>query len=546
MVDAKALLADLKKLLTALEADLRERAGENAEMDAWLRAEHAAARDANRTADAFEIWREEMLTQAGANWILTCVFARFLEDNRLVPEPRLSGPGERLERAKDHHTVYFQEHPHETDREYLQSVFADLARLPGCGALFGREHNLLWKLGLSGDGAAKLLEFWRRIDPATGAVAHDFTDPEWSTRFLGDLYQDLSEAARKRYALLQTPEFVEEFILDRTLGPAIDEFGWREVRLIDPTCGSGHFLLGAFRRLFDLWARNEPGTNARELAQRALDQVYGVDVNPYAAAIARFRLLLAALRAAGTEKLADAPAFRIHIAAGDSLLHGPRFTETRGPQLTLDPKDTIRHVYLVEDREELARILGQQYHAVVGNPPYITVKDKALNQAYRDRYGSCHRQVLSRCALHGAVLRLGSAGRGDWRRARRRLRRHDHGQLVHEARVRQETDRGVHPALGPDARHRHLRRLHPRSRHADGYSLRPAPPSGGANSPSGDGNPRRAADAGRSGEGSRLDGHHDAGRSARIGERVRQRRRHVARELLTAIPGASAAAVRLS
>ena len=31
------------------------------------------------------------------------------------------------------------------------------------------------------------------------------------TRFLGDLYQDLSEAVRKRYALLQTPEFVEEF-----------------------------------------------------------------------------------------------------------------------------------------------------------------------------------------------------------------------------------------------------------------------------------------------------------------------------------------------
>ncbi len=47
------------------------------------------------------------------------------------------------------------------------------------------------------------------------------TDQDWDTRhFLGDLYQDLSEAARKKYALLQTPEFVEEFILDRTLDPA--------------------------------------------------------------------------------------------------------------------------------------------------------------------------------------------------------------------------------------------------------------------------------------------------------------------------------------
>jgi hypothetical protein len=41
---------------------------------------------------------------------------------------------------------------------------------------------------------------------------------------------------------------------------------------------------------------------------------------------------------------------------------------------------------------ELNRILGQQYHVVVGNPPYITVKDQALNQAYRNRFSTCHRQ----------------------------------------------------------------------------------------------------------------------------------------------------------
>jgi Eco57I restriction-modification methylase len=255
--------------------------------------------------------------------------------------------------------------------------------------LFDERHNPVWRIGLSGDGAAKLLEFWQRVDPDTGAIAHDFTDPEWDTRFLGDLYQDLSEDARKRYALLQTPEFVEEFILDRTLTPAIEEFGYREVRLIDPTCGSGHFLLGAFALLFDLWVKNEPATNARELAQRALDQVYGVDVNPYAAAVARFRLLLAALRASQITRLKSAPAFRINVAAGDSLLHGPNFGATTGPTLDLYAADSIGHVYQTEDREDLARILGRQYQAVVGNPPYITVKDKALNQAYRDRYASC-------------------------------------------------------------------------------------------------------------------------------------------------------------
>jgi hypothetical protein len=49
-------------------------------------------------------------------------------------------------------------------------------------------------------------------------------------------------------------------------------------------------------------------------------------------------------------------------------------------------------VYRAEDLGELNRILGQQYHAVVGNPPYITVKDAALNQEYRSRFSTCYQK----------------------------------------------------------------------------------------------------------------------------------------------------------
>lgn len=391
MIGRPALLSDLQALLKELEADLRERATEVPELDARLREDHRLAREAGRTADAFEEWREEPITQAAAAWILGCVFVRFMEDNGLVETPRLSGPGDRRTLARDHHTLFFQKHPTLSDREYLEDVFRQVATLPAAKELFDQAHNALWTLGVSGDGARKLLEFWRRVEPATGALIHDFSDPEWNTRFLGDLYQDLSEAARKRYALLQTPEFVEEFILDRTLDPAIGEFGYKDVRLIDTTCGSGHFLLGAFDRLFALHQRHAPGTNPPELVQRALDGVWGVDLNPFAVAIARFRLLVAGLKACDTKRLKDAPAFRIHLAVGDSLLHGPRFAAIAGVQATLDPsEDPLRHVYATEDREALKQILGQRYHAVVGNPPYITVKDKALNAAYRQKYGSCH------------------------------------------------------------------------------------------------------------------------------------------------------------
>lgn len=391
MINPKALLSDLKRLLGQLEGDLRERADEVLVLGESLRLAYDRAKQAERTAQPFETWREEYLTQVAAAWVLACVFVRFIEDNGLIDAPLLAGSGPRLNQAKDQRTLYFQQHSTDSDREYLYYVFRKVEALPAAAPLFDEQHNPLWTLGVSGDGATLLIEFWQRIDPATGALAHDFADPTLNTRFLGDLYQDLSDAARKKYALLQTPEFVEEFILDRTLTPAIAEFGLAEVRLIDPACGSGHFLLGAFRRVLHQWQKREPAVNVRELAQRALDAVSGVDLNPYAVAIARFRLLIAALKECDIDRLADAPAFRMNLATGDSLLHGPRLGGERQMYLEAET-DPLRHVYDTEDADELRRILGAQYHAVVGNPPYITVKDRALSDAYRRRFGSCHRQ----------------------------------------------------------------------------------------------------------------------------------------------------------
>src|SRR5271157_1109131 len=415
MIVRKQLLSDLQKLLKKIEADLLERSdsADVPDVGRTLRQEFDAAQAADRTAQNFEDWRSDAITQVAAAWVLSCVFVRFLEDNQLVPTPKIAGPGEGLKRARDEHELYFRSHPTLTDRDYLLAVFDDFTddtekRRPATNDLFG-EHNPLrdspnW---LSGDAAGALIAFFQRIDANTGVLVHDFTDPEWDTRFLGDLYQDLSEEARRKYALLQTPVFVEEFILDRTLDPAIEEFGLAkmgyEVRLlpdgrlhpddrfkmIDPACGSGHFLLGSFARLVDRWRKMDPGAKMSVLVQRALDGVHGVDVNPYAIAIARFRLLLAALKECAIKRLSDAPGFEIHLACGDSLLHG----SVRKIQQMFDVADELKHVYQPEDPEALSRLLQPgSYHAVVANPPYITPKDSALNAAYRERYIACHRQ----------------------------------------------------------------------------------------------------------------------------------------------------------
>ncbi len=390
----KSLTEALHDLLPRLEDDLRARSDAEPALRSALEEEHRAAIKAHRTGETFNAWRDEVVTQIAVAWVLACVFVRFLEDNELVEIQRISGsvtPQDRRKRAIEEQEAYFQRHPTENERDYLEATFRELSKLPSLGALLGPANTNLWRFGPSAEGAKLLLEFFRRLDDegSEARLRFPFIDPSRSTRFLGDLYQNLSEDAQKRYALLQTPIFVEEFILDRTLEPALAEFGLHGLRMIDPTVGSGHFLLGGFARLLDRWQKAEPGTEVRVLVQRALDGLFGVDLNPFAVEICRFRLLIAALRASDVKRLADAPSFHTNIVVGDSLLHGPRFNDPGRAQERFEFPDIAEHTYRHEDKAELAHVLGQRYHVVVGNPPYITVKDKALNEVYRERYGSC-------------------------------------------------------------------------------------------------------------------------------------------------------------
>ena len=395
MVNIKTLLPDLKELVKELDEDLLARAIGNPEIDAGLREAFTQIEKGGRTAQAYEVWREDYLDQVAVAWVLACVFVRFMEDNHLIDECWLAGVGERRMMAEDTHEIFFRQHPHDTDREYFQHVFHEVGKIPASRDLFAEGKTPLWAVAPSGDAAMKLLAYLREIDAERGNLKRSFEVKDCDTRFLGDLYQELSEKAKKKYALLQTPVFVEEFILDRTLNPAIDEFGLDTLRMIDPTCGSGHFLLGGFARLFRLWMKRE--SNEIVAARKALDGVWGVDINPFAVAIARFRLIVAALVACGIKRLKDAPGWKIHLATGDSLLFGSRWNRsgekvTEQGWLTSGEGSWAPEIYACEDKYALQEVLGQQYHAVVGNPPYITVKDKSLNDAYRHRYSTCHRK----------------------------------------------------------------------------------------------------------------------------------------------------------
>jgi hypothetical protein len=369
-------------LANTLIPDLTARAKQPA-IEHALRQRWEAEKAGSRTAAGLDEWVGHMVEQVGAAWILSCLFVRVLEDRGFLDRRRIAGEG-----AADSLQHFIEIAPSLTERDYLLTVFRELASFPGAADVLGPAHNPAWRLSPSNDSVRALLALLHETD-AEGRLRFRFDDGD--TRFLGDLYQDLSEGVRKRFALLQTPGFVERFILDQTLEPAIREFGLDHVRLIDPTCGSGHFLLGAFGRLFEHHQRTSPGLDRREHAAKALGQVFGADINPYAVAIARFRLTLAYLEAAGIDRLAKTPRIVTNLVVADSLLHGGKDEQTRLSSLATTPEARATwgdRMFELEDTDEGERILAQRYQAVVGNPPYITCKDEVLREVYRRQYES--------------------------------------------------------------------------------------------------------------------------------------------------------------
>ncbi len=117
--DKAALLKDLKKLVVGLEDDLWSRSESEEEFRTRLDREWREAKEARRTALSYPAWRDERVTQAAVAWVLGCIFVRFCEDNGLIDEPYLAGPGERLAEAEARHEAHFRTYPHHNNRDWL-------------------------------------------------------------------------------------------------------------------------------------------------------------------------------------------------------------------------------------------------------------------------------------------------------------------------------------------------------------------------------------------------------------------------------------------
>ena len=397
------LLKDLQKIQKSLVTEYVATVRGSAALQAKMAERHEASETGGRLDDFVVIAARRSAVQL----LLRTVYVRVLEDLGALRPVRIRG---------EWGLAAFREvAPALRVRSYLAWTFRDLAVdfpalfTPGPDELPLPSEDLcqtLWELWHRDDGRGHLVYDWQNGD-GEGEGGFD-------SRFLGDLYQDLDKEVRKRYALLQTPEFVERYILDHTLTPALDEFDPADLRdrgetfrLIDPTCGSGHFLIGAFHRLADYWEGK--GLETWDAAERALESVWGCDINPHAVDIARFRLLLEVRARTGVVDLERWAGLKLNLRPMDSLIPWERTLHQQ--EEMFEGHDRLARYGTNTEREANAVFLGREFHVVVGNPPYIVPKDKKKALDYRSFWPeSCYMRYALSAPFAERLLDLGCQG----------------------------------------------------------------------------------------------------------------------------------------
>jgi len=189
---------------------------------------------------------------------------------------------------------------------------------------------------------------------------------------------------RKDHGIYYTPSFIVDYIVENTLKPILDRCNsiadLKKIKVLDPTCGSGSFLIKALETIYHKYL--EFGNNGGVFTKLdiLLNNIYGVDLDPQAVEIARLNLLINAL-----DQRMKLPSLDKNIRNGNSLISGT------DEELTKYFGKNFRDKKPFNWEEEFPEVFKQGgFDAVIGNPPYIDSENMAKNMHQEREYMNNH------------------------------------------------------------------------------------------------------------------------------------------------------------
>ena len=197
---------------------------------------------------------------------------------------------------------------------------------------------------------------------------------------LGAYYESiLDKEVRKEGGVYYTPSFIVNYMVEHSLGAllknkTLDEAA--KIKIVDPSCGAGVFLLGVYQYLLD-WHEKHIGKLTLEQRRKILtDNIFGVDIDPLAVEITKYCLSMKCSEHKDYSLNLDA-----NIRCGDSLI-----------DTDFCWKKEFSHVFKRDG-----------FDIVIGNPPYDALYNSHPQRAKID---SLRHQYRTMCGGTPNLYRL--------------------------------------------------------------------------------------------------------------------------------------------
>src|SRR6266513_2340507 len=214
---------------------------------------------------------------------------------------------------------------------------------------------------------------------------------------------------KKAGGVYYTPTYIVDYIVKNTVGKLLENKTPKRAAklcILDPACGSGSFIIGAYQYLLDWhrdwFARHDPKKSATgrnpvlyqapggewkltttERKRILLQNIFGVDIDAQAVETTKLSLLLKVLEGESEQTLATQlrfyheralPDLGRNIKCGNSLI-GPDFYDQQ-QMVFLDEEERYR-INVFDWNAEFREIMkAGGFDAVIGNPPYVFTREQ--------------------------------------------------------------------------------------------------------------------------------------------------------------------------
>ena len=237
---------------------------------------------------------------------------------------------------------------------------------------------------------------------------------------------------KKAGGVYYTPERVVDFIarnvLDRLLNGKTPKQAAR-IKIVDPACGSGSFLITAYQILLDWhlswYVEHTPARQKKcvfetphgwklslqERKRILLNSIYGVNIDSQAVEVTKLSLLLKVLEGENQESLSKPlrlfheralPDLGENIKCGNSLI-GYDFSGN-GKLLNLGEEEQYR-VNIFDWKSEFGRVFDNGgFNGVIGNPPFLFITE--LDEFEKDYYNSAYKTCEYRFDVYGLFIEV--------------------------------------------------------------------------------------------------------------------------------------------